>query len=365
MNSSNFDAALAFCLQNDGISDIHLGAGTLPRVRLHGDVYKLAELKDAPVGAGETTTNEDMQRLCAPRYVDGLEAALNACGQDDNFGLTLQTASGPSRLRAHAYMAKGQARLALRKLRDTIPLLQVLGLPQQIEELFQANGGLLWVVGPTGCGKSTTLAAGVAHINGTVHGHIVTLEDPIEYLHESQSCFVSQREIGADCPGFGAGVRAAMREDPDVIMVGEVKDLETMRACLSAAQTGHFVLATLHTNNAAETIERVLSFFPETERELARSVLSATLRGVIAQRLVMGRDSRVLIAEVLRANTSVRASIRSGQTEQIKGAMATGLADGQVTFNRALLEAVRLGRITREVAMANSPDTTELQSLMR
>ena len=257
--------------------------------------------------------------------------------------------------------------MALRKW-GKVPQLDSLGLPGAIPGMLTSPSGLILVVGGTGSGKSTTLASCIDYINRAREAHILTLEAPIEYIHTQIKCRIRQRLIGPgkDCSTFADGITAAMREDPDVIMVGEVRDKATMSACLAAAQTGHLVMGTLHTNSAAEAVERALSFFPEGERDLARSILSNVLRAVIAQRLLPGLSSskRVLACEVMVVTPGIRANISNGEIVQIEQAMESGLREGQRTMNHALLELYRSQDISRETALMASPRRDILERRM-
>jgi len=342
-------------MDQPNISDVHLSPDEPLWVRRNGDL----ELLESICNGAELN-----QWLAMVRYQKNspLKTALSRGGQDD-FAANLAV----TRIRCHAYVSKGQINVAVRKLSDHIPPLTKLGLPASLPPLLTYPSGLILVVGATGSGKSTTLASCIDHLNRTLNGHIVTLEDPVEYIHHDQSCRVRQRHVGsvdegADCATFATGVTAAMREDPDVILVGEVRDQATMQACLAAAQTGHLVLATLHTNSAVESIERCLAFFPDGERELARSVLSSTLLGVVAQRLVKGIDGqRILAAEVMLCTQAIRANISQNQLTQITQTMEVGRSEGHLTMNQALEGLFRAQRITQEAALATSSKREELQ----
>lgn len=342
-------------MEQANISDVHLTPDEALWVRRNGDMQATDTLCSA---------TQLQQWLAQVRYSNNspLSVVQSRGGQDD-FAANL----GATRIRCHTFISKGQVNLAIRKLADKIPPLNQLGLPASLPPLMTYPSGLILVVGATGSGKSTTLASCVDHLNRSLTGHIITLEDPVEYIHHDQACRVRQRHIGpvdegADCSSFATGVIAAMREDPDVILVGEVRDQATMQACLSAAQTGHLVLATLHTSSAVESVERVLAFFPDSERELARSVLSSTLLGVVAQRLVKGKDNqRILAAEIMLCTHSVRANILQNQITNISQTMEIGRGEGQLTMNHALEALYKAGRITENVALMASSRRDELQ----
>lgn len=333
-------------LDQSAVSDIHLAPDDYAWIRSEGDLKK-TELV-VPAHQLETWISQ-------ARYGGNqVKEILNAKGGQDDFSLDL----GQYRLRSHLFISQGRYNLALRKLETIIPPFETLGLPSAAKNLLTYPSGLILVVGATGSGKSTTLASCIDHLNSTSAGHIVTLEDPIEYIHYEKQCRVRQRQVGSsgDCTDFAAGVTAAMREDPDIILVGEVRDRATMQACLSASQTGHLVFGTLHTNSAVEAVERILSFYPETERDLARSVLSAVLRGVVAQRLLKSTRAgrRTLAAELMLCTPGVRANIATGDLTAIENAMETGSQDGQLTMNRCLEQLVRENKISRETALTAS-----------
>src|SRR6185436_14454756 len=225
-----------------------------------------------------------------------------------------------------------------------------LGLPEQLSELIDVSEGLILVTGPTGSGKSTTLAALIHAINTRQQSHIITIEDPIEFVHENQKCLISQREVASHTQSFTAALRAALREDPDIILVGELRDLETISLAITAAETGHLVFATLHTNSAIRTVDRIIDVFPENQQSQIRVMLSESLRGVVAQSLVRRADGngRVAVDEVLVNIPAVANLIREGKTFQIHSSMQTGLVHGMITFEAAMSDLVRRGLVSRE-----------------
>jgi twitching motility protein PilT len=346
--SSNFLQMLSDQLTDPQVSDLHLSPGDSLWVRKSG---VLARVEGS---GGVCTTSAIDGWLATMRYKDGPPMdAIAAKGGQDDFAANL----GGARIRMHVFVSRGQINIAARKLSTVIPSLDSLGLPPAFARVMSAPTGLILVVGATGSGKSTTMASAIDHLNATTDSHIVTLEDPVEYVHRDKKSRIRQREVGpdGDCSSFGAGVTAAMREDPDIILVGEVRDAVTMAACLSAAQTGHLVFATLHTNSAFESIERALAFFPDSERELQRSVLSAVLRGVMAQRLIRATaGGRALAAELMVVTPAVRGNIAQNQLVSIEQSMETGRSEGQMTMNMSLQMLVEQGRITRESALAAS-----------
>ena len=348
MIQTSFLQTLLDQLKQDDVSDIHLSPHTAIWLRRSGDMFSL------PGSEHLSTPIEINSWLSTVRYQSSTIFELVAAkGGQDDFAINL----GDLRVRMHVYISAGEINVAVRKLASQIPLLASLGLPSGVSKLLDHPTGLVLVVGGTGSGKSTTLASCIDQINSALPGHIITLEDPIEYQHRDKRSRVRQRQVGEghDCHSFASGVVAAMREDPDIIMVGEVRDQQTMQACLAAAQTGHLVFATLHTNSTTEAIERVLAFYPEKERDLARSVLSSTLRGVVAQRLIKASaGGRVLACELLLCTPAIRANIATGQLIAIEQSMETGRSEGQITMNFSLQQLFENGLITREIALTAS-----------
>ena len=309
------------------VSDLHLCNARAPRWRRLG---KLEPAPFAPV---------DVEKLLHD-YLDDAQLAQFHQGQVD-FAITL---SGQQRLRASAFIHRQGASLALRLLPDVTPHLNDLSVPAALPELLNEDSGLILVTGATGSGKSTTLAAMVNHLNHHLDGHIVTLEDPIEFVHASQRCLIHQREIGRHTASFAAALRAALREDPDVILLGELRDSETIRLALTAAETGHLVLATLHTRGAAQAVERLVDVFPAQEKEQVRSQLAGSLCAVIAQKLQCNQqNSRVALFELLINTPAVANLIREGKTHQLPGVMQTGQQAGMQTFSQSYQQRTATG----------------------
>ncbi|MGY5955494.1 type IV pilus twitching motility protein PilT [Kosakonia sp. BK9b] len=312
------------------VSDLHLCSGCSPRWRLQG------RLEPAPFEC------PDINALLNDHLSETMQCQWWEQGQVD-FALT--TASG-QRLRAAAFVRHNGISLALRLLPHTCPQPTFLELPPALTETLTRETGLILVTGATGSGKSTTLAALVNHLNQHVAGHILTLEDPIEYVHVSDRCLIQQREIGRDCPTFAAGLRAALREDPDVILLGELRDHETISLALTAAETGHLVLATLHTRGAAQAVERLVDAFPAQEKEPLRSQLAGSLRAVLAQKLEQDKQGgRVALFELLINTPAVANLIRDGKTHQLPGVMQTGQQVGMQTFEQSRQKRVGQGRL--------------------
>ncbi|RBZ49403.1 type IV pilus twitching motility protein PilT, partial [Klebsiella pneumoniae] len=263
-------------------------------------------------------------------------------GQID-FALTLACGA---RLRASAFAHTRGISLVLRLLPEQCPRLDTLGAPPALSELLAEESGLLLVTGATGSGKSTTLAAMVGHLNQHLDGHILTLEDPVEFIHHSERCLIQQREVGRHCPSFAAALRVALRQDPDVILLGELRDSETIRLALTAAETGHLVMATLHTRGAAPAVERLIDVFPAEEKDQVRSQLAGSLCAVLAQKLLPARQGgRVALYELLVNTPAVANLIREGKVHQLPGVMQTGMQAGMLTFTQSFQQCVAAGAL--------------------
>jgi twitching motility protein PilT len=341
-------------IARDG-TDLHLAAGTAPNIRVHG---LLSPLDSAPA-------------LCATE-LDGLvrelvgEEAFAELADAHELDTAISLPSG-HRLRINAYFQQDTIAAAIRLLPADFFALDALGLPLDVcERICEMQHGLVLVTGATSSGKSTTLASLLNRINELHPYHIITIEDPIEYKHTSKRSFVTQREVGRDTASFHEALRRAMREDPDVVLVGEMRDRETMAAALTLAETGHLTFATLHTSSAIQTITRVISAFPANEQSQVRIQLASTLRVVFCQQLIPWPNGggRSLAAEVLVVTPAVRALIRESKTHQIGSAIQTGVNLGMRTMNQSLAALTRSGRIDRATAEAHSPDTEDLQRVI-
>jgi twitching motility protein PilT len=336
-----------------GGSDLHVKVGSPAMARMDGGLEPL--WPDAePLGP------EDTERAFATIATERTQAEFAAEGEAD-FAHAL---TGCGRFRINAFRQRGSVSMACRAIPFEVRGAEELGLPPAILQLAEANRGIVLLTGTTGSGKSTTLAAMIDHINSTRARHIVTLEDPVEYLHRDKRSIVNQREIGADTESFPRAMRRILRQDPDVILIGEMRDEETVRTALSAAETGHLVLSTLHTLDAPETINRILDFFPPHHQQQARVMLATTLAGVISQRLVPGiSGGRVPVAEILVATGRIKDLILNpDETGKISSAIAEGGFYGMQTFDQDLLSHVSEGRISEEVAYetATSPHDFKL-----
>lgn len=325
-------------------SDLHLTTGLPPVLRIGG------ELKALPL---DPLTPQMLDEMVRQILTEEQYREFSAAGEYDlSYGI-----SGLSRFRINAYRQRGSAALAIRVIPVQIPSIQSLGLPAIAVSFVERPQGLVVVTGPTGSGKSTSLAAMVDHLNQTKQLHILTLEDPIEYLHRHKRSMVNQREVGADTAAFARGLRAGLRQDPDVILVGEMRDLETMATAIAAAETGHLVLATLHTPDAPQTVDRLIDSFPPEQQRQIRLQLASVLVGVISQRLVPRADGqgRVAVFEVLVNTPAVANLIRSEKVHQIRSAMETGRSQGMVTLLQSLRELEQRGIITAETVREFTP----------
>ena len=312
-------------------SDLHLSAGQPPRVRVHGHIRELSPHVLSPEQA-QALRHEALQA-----------GGLYADPADLDFALHWPP---HGRYRVNAFEHALGPAMVMRLLPDTVPPLAALGVPPAVLTWLDAHGGLILITGATGSGKSTTLAALVQHLNHTRDGHILTLEDPIEFVHTSARCHVHQREIGRHTASFATGLRAALREDPDVILVGELRDLDTIRLALTAAETGHLVLATLHTRSAAQTVSRLVDVFAPADQSQIRNQLSLSLIGVLAQQLLpSSAGARVAAHEVLCCTAAVRHLIREDKLSQIDNAIQTGAAHGMQTLQLAIQQLVAAGRL--------------------
>jgi twitching motility protein PilT len=346
-------AQLLKALKDEGGSDLHIAAGTPPRLRVHGS---LVPLKLAPL------TPEQSRQLCLYVLSDAQKATLEKDRQVD----LAFTVKGLSRFRANIFYDSGKVAGAFRIITSTIPKLAALDLPPLMEKLCHLPRGLVLVTGQTGSGKSTTLAAMIDHINETRNDHIVTIEDPIEYIHPHKSSVVNQREVGDDANSFAGALKAVLRQDPDIIMVGELRDLETISAALTAAETGHLVFATLHTNNCVSSLNRIIDAFPPHQQNQVRAQLSMTLEAVLSQTLVPSPTrGRVLAAELMRVNPPIRSLIMEGKFNQIYSAMQAGQVDsGMQTMNQSLFKLYQKNLITKDQALAKAHKPEELMEMI-
>ncbi|MCJ7725679.1 MAG: type IV pilus twitching motility protein PilT [Acidimicrobiia bacterium] len=334
-------------------SDLHLTVGTVPQVRVNG---KMLPLEDAP-----RLTPQLLQTLVyATLTGDQREAFEDALELDFSHPV-----AGSGRFRVNVFFQRGSIGAVMRAIPDSVPGLEELNMPSAVRQFAGLNRGLVLVTGATGSGKSTTLASLIDLINETRAVHIMTVEDPIEFLHRHKRGIINQREVGQDTRSFSVALRQALRQDPDVILVGELRDLETMSTALTAAETGHLVFATLHTQTAAQSVERMIDVFPSHQQQQVRVQLSGSLQGVVTQQLVPTIDGvgRIAAVEVLVATPAVRNLIREGKQHQITSLMQSGGKHGMQTMDQALSRLVKAGRVAQKEAEERALDVTELQNL--
>lgn len=345
-----------------GASDLLLVSGNPPVMRIGG---RLAAAGAPPLDS------EEIERMFAGFLSESARQRLEAEGAAD-FSLRLSKSASDDdrrawRFRVNVHRQRGTLAAAIRSLPTEIPTLAQLHLPAQLAELVKPTRGLVLVCGPTGSGKTTTLAALVGEINRNEARHVVTIEDPIEFEHRSASSIVEQVEIGRDAPSFAAALRSALRQDPDVILVGEMRDLETVSIALTAAETGHLILSTLHTSDAAQAIHRIIDVFPAAQQNQVRQQVALSLNAIVCQQLIPRSDvaGRAVAVEVLIANQPVRNHIRQGKLQQFTTEMTIGKRQGMITLEDSLARLVRAGLITLDEARNRATRTDELDSLLR
>jgi twitching motility protein PilT len=349
----DLDAALRALVAREG-SDLHLKVPTPPMVRVHGEL--------SPLPGEEPLKPADTERVLRQMLTDEAKLAeFDADGEVD-FAYAIE---GLARFRVNAFLQRGSVSLVLRAIPFSIRSVADLGLPPVISQLAEEERGIVLVTGTTGSGKSTTLAAMIDQINSRDAKHVVTIEDPIEFLHRDKRSIINQREVGFDTASFNRALRRVLRQDPDIILIGEMRDEETVQAALSAAETGHLVLSTLHTLDAPESVNRIIDFFPPHQHQQARAMLAGTLKGIVSQRLVPTPegDGRVAVVEVLRMTGRVRDMIMDpSQTGRLREVIAEGSFYGMQTFDQALLEHFQAGRVSMEDALrvATSPHDFKL-----
>ncbi|MBM3991739.1 MAG: type IV pilus twitching motility protein PilT [Planctomycetes bacterium] len=348
------DELLSLLIRQGG-SDLHISIHSPPRIRVDGMLLPV----DCP-----QLTPEDTRRLATSVLTSDQIAKLDRDLElDCSFGL-----ADKGRFRANVFHQQGSVAAVMRLIPNRIAAFDQLGLPRQVcERICSLRSGLVLVTGATGSGKSTSLASMVNHINQTRQGHIVTIEDPVEFVHQHRQCMVTQREVGGDTRGFANALKSVLRQDPDFILVGELRDLETIEAALTLAETGHLTFGTLHTSDAVQTINRIVDVFPAHQQQQVRTQLSFSLEAVFSQQLLplaSGRG-RALAAEVMLATSAVRALIREGKNHQIYSQIQTGGRLGMKTMATSLAELVRSGRVRLEEAERTATDLNELRTLVR
>ena len=335
-------------------SDLHLTAGAPPTVRVRGHLQPL----DGYPAMTPTDTREIVYSILSSDQRQRLETDWQI-----DFAYTVP---GRARFRVNAYFQRAAIGAAFRLIPFEITPIDRLGLPPVVHEFCRKPRGFVLVTGPTGSGKSTSLASMIDEINETRQEHILTIEDPIEFLHDHKKCLVNQRELGADAQGFGLALKAALRQDPDVILVGEMRDLETIQTALTAAETGHLVFATLHTQDTPQTIDRIIDVFPPHQQQQVRVQLSVALQGIMTQQLLPTADGsgRIVACETLVPTPAIRNLIREGKTHQIYSAIQTSGASGMQTMDAHLAQLVRQGRITQKLAENRAAVPEELRRLL-
>lgn len=325
-------------MKQQNASDLHLSSGSAPYLRIHGEMVKL-NYREVSHETCQSLIfqilTEKQRELFAENWELDLSYPLPEVG----------------RFRVNVFMQRNGVAAVFRLIPEKVQTVEELGLPEQLLDLIDVSEGLVLVTGPTGSGKSTTLAALIHSINMNERAHVITIEDPIEFVHRNGQALISQREVSSHTKSFHAALRAALREDPDIILVGEMRDLETISLAVTAAETGHLVLATLHTNSAIKTVDRIIDVFPESQQGQIRVMLSESLRGIVAQALLPTADGegRVPVTEVLVNVPAVANLIREGKTHQINSVMQTGRSFGMVTFEGAVNELMRKGIVAKDV----------------
>ena len=346
--SFNLRALLEEMIEREA-SDLHITAGERPKLRIDGDIT------DSSVT--EVLTPKDTLQLAYSVLTENQKKRFETEDElDFSFGI-----QNLARFRGNCFKQRGCVAVVIRMIPFNVRTFQDLGLPPVVAKLAERPRGLILVTGPTGSGKSTTLAAIIDKINKERKGHIITVEDPIEFIHRHQSCIVNQREVGTDTRSFGSALKYALREDPDVILVGEMRDLETISAALTIAETGHLALATLHTNSAAESINRIIDVFPPSQQSQVRAQLAFVLEGVLTQTLLQkarGRG-RAMAAEIMVATPAIRALIRDDKIHQIYSSMQSGKKHGMQTMNDALYQLYMSREVTQEECLRVSPEPNE------
>ena len=343
---------LAFAVEQNA-SDVHIACGIPPKLRIHG---KLTEIEVPPL------TPQDVAEMIGATMHERHKAILKERGEVDFSYASADT----GRFRVNVFMDRGNMAAAYRKVDTIIPRPDMLGIPEAVVQLYKKKRGLVLVTGPTGSGKSTTLASIINKANENLTDHIITLEDPIEYVHKHKKSVVNQREVGMDTLSYANALRAALREDPDIILLGEMRDLETISTAITAAETGHLVFSTLHTIGAASTIDRIIDVFPPHQQQQTRIQLSMVLEGVISQSLIptAAGNGRVAAFEVMLATPAIRSLIREAKTHQIQSTIQTSRQMGMITMDDFIMDLYRAGTITRENALIYAQDQTAMKKQM-
>jgi twitching motility protein PilT len=338
---------------DQGASDLHISVGSAPGMRISGEVIR--------VKVGQCTA-DDTKRLVYQILTEAQRSELEKNLElDFSFGV-----KGLARFRANCFYSKGAVAAVFRQIPSQVPDFDSLGLPHILLEMTDVSNGLMLVTGPTGSGKSTTLASIIDRLNSTLNGHIITLEDPVEFVHQHKNCLVNQREIGVDTLTFGNGIRSLLRQDPDIVLVGELRDLQTIEASLEIAETGHLVFGTLHTNSTIQTISRIINVFPADQQEQIRTLLSFVLQGVVAQQLLPKKGGgRVLAQEILRITPAIKNLIREDKLHQVYSQMQMNQEETKmITMNQSIKRSLDSGIIDVDTAMSYSNNPEEMAKMI-
>ena len=349
---AELDRFLSVIVKHGG-SDLHIGEGQPPKMRVHGDIIPI---RDEPVSHEEATRM--LSEVCGPRNWEALEQR-----GDLDFAYEMDEAS---RFRSNYFKQSNGYGATFRLIPTKIATLEELGIPLVVKELVNVRGGLVLITGPTGSGKTTTQAALVDHINQNFAKHVVTIEEPIEFVHNNKESTITQREVPGDSSSFAAGLKAALREDADIVLVGEMRDLETVSLALTAAETGLLVFGTLHTNNARKTVDRMVDVFPADRQPQARAMLANSLRGVVAQLLLKRADrpGRIAVNEILIGNAAVAAIIREGATQKLQDVIISGKAQGMQFMDDAIWELLEKGIVSPHEAFMKAIDKNRFKPFL-
>lgn len=349
--SQEFDWLLNQTIEHKA-SDLHIAAGYAPTVRIDGELRPL----DVPI-----YTKEKAHEVITHFMGNGLFEKITANRKELDFSFSFKDV----RFRVNIFFSKGELSATYRLLTNVVADMSALGVTPMLGKMGEKSQGLIIVAGPTGHGKSTTLASLISKISLEHRKHIITIEDPIEYIFEQKRSIVSQREVGTDTPSFGSALRSALREDPDIVMVGEMRDVETVDAALQMAETGHLVLTSLHTNSAAQTAERIIGMFPLERQNQIRQQIADVLVGIVSQRLLPKiQGGRILVSEVMVANPAVRSILREGKNHQLPNLIQTSASEGMISLERALADLVSKGELAIDVALNWSSDPKTLKMMI-
>lgn len=337
----------------NGASDLHISVNSAPGMRISGEI---ARVRVSALGPDDT--KRLVYQILTEAQRSELEKNLEL---DFSFGV-----KGLARFRANVFYSKSAVAAVFRQIPSQIPDFDSLGLPRVLLDMTDVSNGLILVTGPTGSGKSTTLASIIDQLNQREQGHIITLEDPVEFVHQHKSCIVNQREVGVDTLSFSKGLRSLLRQDPDIVLVGELRDVETIEAALEIAETGHLVFGTLHTNSTVQTISRIINVFPADQQDQIRTLLSFVLQGVVAQQLLpKKRGGRILAQEILRLNPAIRNLIREDKLHQVYSQMQIGQEQSHmITMNQSIKKSLDAGLIDQDIAMTYSNNPEEMAKML-